>query len=55
MASALLTDYYKDERLRNVYWAMGLIREHLVVQGHVDFSEEVQVSELWKDFGHEGL
>ena len=39
----------------NVYWAVGLVQGHLIVQGQVDVSKEVQISELWKDPGHEGL
>ena len=38
----------RDERPRNIYWAVGLVRGHLVVRGQVDVSEEVQISELWK-------
>ena len=34
---------------------VGLVREHLIVRGQVDVSKEVQISELWKDLGHEGL
>ena len=50
-----LHTHYRDERPRNVYWAMGLVRGHLTIRGQVDVSEEVQISELWKDSGHEGL
>ena len=43
----------REERPRNVYWAMDLVRVHLVVRGQVDVSEEVQISELWKDFEYD--
>ena len=39
----------------NVYWAVSLVRGHFVVWEQVDVSEEVQINELWKDPGHEGL
>ena len=47
--------YCRDERPMNVYWAVGLVLGHLIVRGYVDVSKEVQISELWKDLGHESL
>ena len=47
--------YCRDERPKNVYWAVGLVQEHLVVRGQIDVGGEVQISELWKDSGYEGL
>ena len=44
-----------DEGPRNIDWTMGLILGHLIVQGQVNVSKEVQISELWKDPSHEGL
>ena len=45
----------RNERPRNVYWTVGVVQEHLSVQGQVDISKEVQISELWKDSVYEGL
>ena len=43
-----------DEGTRRVYWAVGLIRGHLVVRGYVGFNGKVPISKLWKDFGRKG-
>ena len=50
-----LKDYCRDEGPRNVYWVVGFVREHLVIQGWLDLNEDIQMSKLWKYFGHQGL
>ena len=38
-----------------VYWAMGLVRGHLIVRERLDIGEDMQISRLWRDSGHKGL
>ena len=43
----------RDSRPRIVCWAVGLIREHLLVREQVNVDVEVRVSEWRKVTGHE--
>ena len=51
----IVNDGCRSDRFNNVYWAMGLVRGHLAIQGQLDINENVQISKLWKDSGHKGL
>jgi len=44
----------REDRPRNVYWALGLVLEHVVVRGQGNIDIEVQASEWRKVVGRKG-
>jgi len=38
----ILRGYYRENRVRNVYWAMGPVQGHLVVRGQRNIDVEMR-------------